>query len=46
MLGSVSTCEAIRGLVDLEAKERERCGIFASKVVVAGLVERAVRIAE
>ena len=38
--------EAIRGLADLEAKERERCANFASKAVAAGLAERTVRIAE
>jgi hypothetical protein len=39
------TGEAIRGLADLEAKERERCANFAS-MVAAGLAERTVRIAE
>ena len=34
------TGEAIRGLADLEAKERERCANFASKAVAAGLAER------
>jgi hypothetical protein len=38
--------EAIRGLADLEAKERERCANFASKAVAAGLAESTVRIAE
>jgi hypothetical protein len=38
--------EAIRGLADLEAKERERCANFATKAVAAGLAERQVRLAE
>lgn len=38
--------EAIRGLVELELKERELCSSFASKAVAAGLAERQVRIAE
>jgi hypothetical protein len=45
-VGVYVTGEAIRGLADLEAKERERCGNFASKAVAAGLAERTVRIAE
>jgi hypothetical protein len=45
-VGVYVTGEAIRGLADLEAKERERCGNFASKTVAAGLAERTVRIAE
>ena len=40
------TGEAILGLADLEAKERERCANFAGKAVAAGLAERTVRIAE
>jgi hypothetical protein len=40
------TGEAMRGLADLEAKERERCANFASKAVAAGLAERTVRVAE
>jgi len=40
------TGEAIRGLADLEAKERERCANFATKAVAAGLAERTVRVAE
>jgi hypothetical protein len=40
------TGEAIRGLADLEAKERERCANFAGKAVAAGLAERTVRVAE
>jgi hypothetical protein len=45
-VGVYVTGEAIRGLADLEAKERERCAHFASKAVAAGLNERMVRLAE
>jgi hypothetical protein len=45
-VGVYVTGEAIRGLADLEAKERDRCATFASKAVAAGLAERTVRIAE
>jgi hypothetical protein len=45
-VGIYVTGEAIRGLADLEAKERERCANFASKAVAAGLNERMVRLAE
>jgi hypothetical protein len=45
-VGVYVTGEAIRGLADLEAKERERCANFASKPVAAGLAERTVRVAE
>jgi hypothetical protein len=38
--------EAIRGLADLEAKERDRCANFAAKAVAAGLAECTVRVAE
>jgi hypothetical protein len=38
--------EAIRGLVQLEAQERDRCASFAAKAVAAGLAERQVRLAE
>jgi hypothetical protein len=38
--------EAIRGLADLEAKERDRWANFASKAIAAGLAERTVRVAE
>jgi hypothetical protein len=38
--------EAIRGLADLEARERERFANFASKLSHAGLAERTARIAE
>jgi hypothetical protein len=40
------TGEAIRGLADLEAKERDRCAGFATKAIAAGLAERQVRLAE
>jgi hypothetical protein len=40
------TSEAVRGLADLEAKERERCANFATKAIAAGLAERTVRVAE
>jgi hypothetical protein len=45
-VGVYVTGEAIRGLVDLEAKERERCASFATKAIAAGLAERTVRVAE
>jgi hypothetical protein len=45
-VGVYVTGEAIRGLADLEAKERERCANFGSKAVAAGLAERTVRVAE
>src|SRR5215216_4040174 len=45
-VGVYGTGEAIRGLADLEAKERERCANFAAKAVAAGLAERTVRVAE
>ncbi len=45
-VGVYVTAEAIRGLADLEAKERERCATFASNAVAAGLAERTVRVAE
>ncbi len=45
-VGVYVTGEAIRGLADLEAKERERCANFAGKAVAAGLAERTIRIAE
>jgi hypothetical protein len=38
--------EAIRGLVRLEAEERDRCANFATKAIAAGLAERQVRLAE
>jgi hypothetical protein len=45
-VGVYVTGEAIRGLADLEARERERCANFATKAIAAGLAERTVRIAE
>lgn len=41
-----ATGEAIRGLAQLEAAERDRCANFATKAVAAGLAERQVRLAE
>ena len=41
-----ATGEAIRGLAELEAKERERCAGFATKAIAAGLAERQVHLAE
>lgn len=38
--------EAIRGLVELEQKERQLCADFAAKAIAAGLAERQVRVAE
>ena len=38
--------EAIRGLVQLEAAERDRCANMAVKAVAAGLAERQVKLAE
>lgn len=38
--------EIIRGLVDLEMRERKLCADFASKAIAAGLNERLVRVAE
>lgn len=43
---AVATGEALRGLVQLEAAERDRCAGFAAKAIAAGLAERQVRIAE
>jgi hypothetical protein len=45
-IGVYRTGETIRGLAELEAKERERCANFAGKAVAAGLNERMVKIAE
>ncbi|MFD2421657.1 hypothetical protein [Amycolatopsis pigmentata] len=42
----VKVGEYIRGLVQLEAQERDRCAGFAAKAVAAGLAERQVRLAE
>ncbi|MGH9288075.1 MAG: hypothetical protein ACRD0V_07280 [Acidimicrobiales bacterium] len=41
-----ATGEAIRGLAQLEAQERDRCAGMAAKAVAAGLAERQVRLAE
>lgn len=38
--------EFVRGLVKLEAEERDRCAAMATKAIAAGLAERQVRIAE
>lgn len=42
----VPVAEAIRGLVELEGIERDRCANFATKAIAAGLAERQVRLAE
>lgn len=44
--GVFATGEAIRGLVQLEAQERDRAAGMAAKAVAAGLAERQVRLAE
>lgn len=44
--GVIATREAIRGLVELERDERDRCAVMASKAVAAGLAERMVRASE
>lgn len=44
--GSYKAGEYIRGLVVLEAQERERCANWATKAIAAGLAERQVRLAE
>lgn len=44
--GIYATGEAIRGLAQLEAQERDRCANFATKAIAAGLAERQVRLAE
>ncbi|WP_052373124.1 hypothetical protein [Amycolatopsis taiwanensis] len=45
--GSVyATGEAIRGLAQLEATERDRCARFAKLALDAGIAERQVRLAE
>lgn len=38
--------EYVRGLVRLEAEERDRCAGMATKAIAAGLAERQVRLAE
>jgi hypothetical protein len=45
-VGVYATGEAIRGLADLEMKERKLCAEFATKAIAAGLAERQVRLAE
>lgn len=40
------TGEYARGLVQLEAQERDRCAGMAAKAIAAGIAERQVRIAE
>lgn len=42
----VEVAEVVRGLVDLEAQERDRCARFAKLALDAGLEERRVRLAE
>lgn len=42
----VAVAEAVRGLVELEAAERDRCARFAKLALDAGIAERQVRIAE
>ena len=42
----VAIAEAIRGLVVLEAQERDRCVNFCTKAITAGLAERVVRMQE
>lgn len=44
--GVIATGEAIRGLAQLEAQERDRLANFAGKAIAAGLAERQVRLAE
>lgn len=44
--GLYATGEQIRGLAELEAKERDRCANFAAKAVAAGLAKRQVELAE
>jgi hypothetical protein len=44
--GVFATGEAIRGLVQLEAQERDRAAMFATKALAAGIAERQVRLAE
>lgn len=41
--GVIATGEALRGLVELEKDERDRCAKFATQAVGAGLAERIVR---
>jgi hypothetical protein len=44
--GIYATGEAIRGLAQLEAQERDRLANFCAKAIAAGLAERQVQIAE
>lgn len=44
--GVFATGEAIRGLVQLEAQERDRAASMAAKAVAAGLATRQVELAE
>lgn len=44
--GSEKSGEYIRGLVQLEAQERDRLANFCAKAIAAGLAERTVRMAE
>lgn len=43
---SIPIAEAVRGLVELEASERDRCANFCIKAIAAGLAERVVRMQE
>lgn len=42
----VPVAEAIRGLVELEAAERDRCARFCTQAIAGGLAERMVRVHE
>jgi len=44
--GETKVGEYIRGLVQLEAQERDRLAGFCAKAIAAGLAERTVRMAE
>lgn len=44
--GETKVGEYIRGLVQLEAQERDRLANFCAKAIAAGLAERTVRMAE
>ena len=44
--GAEKSGEYIRGLVQLEAQERDRLANFCQKAIAAGLAERTVRMAE
>lgn len=43
---AVAVEEAVRGLAQLEAQERDRCARFAKLALDAGIAERQVRVAE